>query len=546
MSFDYKMRQPFRREIELFAVGLAISLVAKGIALFPLGFSIDSYMQLVLMSDGPSANGLGITHIMSRKLLAEGRIGQWALNQVLIALGVVGPGGNTLYVVLALCCYVGVGILLCKLWDIKDSLGIQVCIVAIFALHPYNADVFTFREATLTVGFGLSLGMLGLTIADMRLSRWIAGCTLMVLSLTLYQVALNFVVIALVISLLLKLTRLDPGGILWGPGPGTGRHFLQQLWPRASAVVAAVVIYMPIYKLSQQLAGNLMQEHSRGAILPLSDIPERIWRSAVAAGHVFLVPEPGVPIAVKMLIVGLSALAIGSLVKKIWEIVGYRRYTVFALALLLLAIAGFAIIGVVMPLREWSEVHRTLAGVSVLVAGFLALAVTNGGVWSRRAALAIVVVLLFSFAGISNVILSEQLRLNHRDMATASRMMSRLEANPEFAAVKKIAVIGRQRNYPRRFLTSEYKSALGRAHSKANILQEVSGYRFLEPNADERRQAEDYCRDVRPWPDPASVTVLKDTAVVCLPEREETTAWRPVNERVTRADGKSNSSTESK
>lgn len=74
MSIDYKMRQPFRREIELFAVGLAISLVAKGIALFPLGFSIDSYMQLVLMSDGPSASGLGITHIMSRKLYASGCI----------------------------------------------------------------------------------------------------------------------------------------------------------------------------------------------------------------------------------------------------------------------------------------------------------------------------------------------------------------------------------------------------------------------------------------------------------------------------------------
>ncbi len=514
------MRQSFRQEIKVFAAGLAMSLVAKGIALFPLGFSIDSYLQLVLMSDGPSANGLGITHIMSRKVLAEGRIGQWALNQILIALGIVGPGGNTLYVVLALCCYVGVGILLCRLWRVGGSLGIQVCIVGIFALHPYNTDVFTFREGTLTVGLGLLLGMLGLTTADMRLSRWTAGCTLMVLSLTLYQVAINFVVIALAILTVLELTRLGPRGIVGGVSPDARRQFLQKLLPRASAVVGAMLIYTPIYKLSQHLAGSLMQEHSRGAILPLSDIPERIWRSTIAVGHIFLLPGPEMPVVVKMLIVGLSALAIGLLARKIWGIVGYRRYMMFALVFSLLAIAGLAIIGVVIPLRELSEVHRTLAGVSVLVAGFFALAVSNGGVWSRRAALAIASVLLFSFAGISNVVLSEQLRLNHRDMATASRMIGRLETNPKFAAVKKIAVIGRQRNYPRRFLTSEYKSAFGRAHAKANILQELSGYRFQEPDPDERRQAEDYCRDVRPWPDPASVTVLQDTAVICLPEKE--------------------------
>ncbi|MGZ6235718.1 MAG: glucosyltransferase domain-containing protein [Syntrophales bacterium] len=520
MSFDYRMRQPFRQEIKLFAVGFAISLVAKGIALFPLGFSIDSYMQLVLMSDGPPADALGIAHFMSRRVLAEGRIGQWALNQILIALGIVGPGGNTLYVVLALCCYVGVGILLCRLWRIEDSLGIQVCIVCIFALHPYNADVFTFREGTFTVGLGLLLGMLGLTTADRRLSRWAAGCILMVLSLTLYQVAINFIVIALVILALLELTRLGPQGILGGIGLDVRRQFLQQLLPRASALVAAVVIYTPLYKLSLHLAGRLMQEHSRGAIVPLSEIPERIWRSTIAVGYVFLVPGREMPVVVKLLIVGLSALAIGLMARKIWEIVGYRRYMMFALAFSLLAIAGLAIVGVVIPLKEWSEVHRALAGVSVLVAGFFALAISNGGVWSRRAALAVAGVLLFSFAGVSNVVLSEQLRLNHRDMATAGRMISRLEANPKFAAVKKIAVIGRQSNYARRFLTSEYKSAFGRAHSKANILQEVSGYRFQEPDSDERRRAEDYCRDVRPWPDPASVTVLEDTAVICLPERE--------------------------
>jgi hypothetical protein len=178
-----------------------------------------------------------------------------------------------------------------------------------------------------------------------------------------------------------------------------------------------------------------------------------------------------------------------------------------------------SIFGVTIPLVERSNIDRTLSAVSVLVAGAFAIVIMNGGTLMRRFALGVAGVLLFSFAGVNNVALSEQLRVNHRDLETANRMIMRLEADSGFAAVKKVAVIGSMREYPLRFITVKpgsdvNVSAFARPWSKANLLREASGYGFAEPSPEDLERARAYCRDARPWPDPTSVKVLGDLGVI--------------------------------
>lgn len=514
-SSEPQVKTEIWRNIQLFLIGLGFVLAAKGIALFPLGYSVDSYPKLVAMSEDTNAGAGTHAELLFRELMGQGRIGQWALNEALAALGIIGPGGNTLYVLLAMCCYVGVGVLLCRLWRIDDSLGVQVCIVAVFALHPYHAEIFTFREATLTVGLALLLSMLGIVVAKPRPSQWVIAITLIVLSLTLYQVAINYVIIALAILSLLELTPSCTLGTVGGANLHTRTHFPQQFLARTSAVVAAVILYLPIYKLSQASVSHT-EEHTRGDILPLVEMPERVWHSIKVVGHVFLSPEPIMPITVKLLILTLSALAIGLLARKIWGRANPQRYMMLAIVLSILGLAGFFILGITIPLKNWQVSNRTLSAVSVLLAGFLALVAKNGGARTTRAVFFMVYILLFSFVGVNNVVFSEQLRLNQRDLATASRMISRLEANAKFKAVKKIVVIGFRRDYALRFLTAEAQSAFSQPWSKANIIQEISGYKFQSPSPENISQAEDYCRDVQPWPDRTSITVLGDTGVICL------------------------------
>jgi hypothetical protein len=55
LSPEPKGRQERWHYIQLFLIGLALVLVADGIALFPFAFTWDSYFQLALLSDGSSA-----------------------------------------------------------------------------------------------------------------------------------------------------------------------------------------------------------------------------------------------------------------------------------------------------------------------------------------------------------------------------------------------------------------------------------------------------------------------------------------------------------
>jgi hypothetical protein len=509
--------QSFRSEIQLFVIGLAISLVAKGVALFPFSRSVDSYPKLVAMSNNVSEAG-GAFH----EFIAQGRLGQLALIKALSYLGIVGPGGNTLYVFLALCCYVATGILLCRFWHIESRV-LQICVVGIFAIHPYHAEIFTFREATLCAGLAVLLGIVGLLVAGRGLFHWTPGWAMMMISMSLYQIAFNYIVIALIVFWILELSRSGESRMPMRFPSCFRNHIPQDVMPRASAIVAALVGYFSVYKLSflvdAQASSN--NEAPRGAMLSLSHFHDRVYDVKHTLLHMFAVPEPLMPKVTKLLIALIAMLAIGVLACKSLRKAGFGGYIELAVICALLSAALLSIMGVLIPLAVWFVPDRTLSGVSVLVAGLFAIVFMNGGIWTRRFAVAIATVLLFSFAGVNNVVLSEQLRVNSRDVETAVRMITRLESNPTFSTANKLAVIGNKHQYPLRFLTARRgsdvsASAFSQPWSKANLLREVSGYDFVVPSRQDLARAEDYCRDSRPWPDPTSVTVLDDIAVICI------------------------------
>jgi hypothetical protein len=518
MLSDDDMNRSYRDGIWLFMAGLAMSLVAKGVALFPFGRSIDSYPKLVAMSSNVSTVDGDIA-----LFIAQGRVGQWVLNKALAAFGIRGPGGNTLYVFLALCCFVAAGVMLCRLWRIEGSRVLQVCVVGIFAIHPYHAAIFTFREATLCVGLAMLFGMLSLVVAGRRLSRWIAGWTLMMISLSLYQVAFNYAVIALIVLILLEWSRSGEPLLPAQLHTAAGHWFLRDVLPRASAIIAALISYLILYKLSLKAVASAASSYQaqRGAVIAFPQISMRLQEVKQVLWHIFVVPEPLMPKATKMLIGVLAMLTVAMLTRKALSKSGVSRCIEFAAAGILLGGALLAIIGVMLPLVEWWPIDRILSAVSVLAAGMVAIVVVNGGRWTQRFVLAVAIVLLFAFAGVNNVLLSEQLRLNSRDQETAGRMIMRLEADPKFPAVKKLAVIGRRSGYALRFYSANLGSdvnvsAFARPWSKVNVIQEVSGYQFLEPSQEDLVRAEDHCRGVQPWPDQKAVAVLDDVAVICL------------------------------
>jgi hypothetical protein len=506
-----------RQDIRPFVVGLALALAAKGVALFPLGLSVDSYPKLVAMTTNP-AEAAG----NRAELISQGRFGQLALNEILFTLGIVGPGGNTLYVLLSLVSFVVVGILLCRLWGLEGDGVLPALVVGLVAIHPYHAEIFTFREATLCVSLAVLLAMAGVSLAGHRPLRWLSGCGLVVISLGMYQVAFNYAVIALIVLYLLNLTRPSAMAPSAPPRVGGAWRMPAGIWPRTSALLAALAVYLVIHRLSLRVLGASGGEARRSEMLPLSGAWGRLREIRSTLWEIFISREPLLPRTSKALIAMLCVLAVGALVRAAWRTRGGGRYVNLALVGACVSAATLSVIGVTAPLAMWWPVDRVLAAVSVLVAGALVLVVAHGGPWMRRLAIVATGVLLFSFVGVNNVVLAEQLRLNRRDAHTAGRMIARLEEDPGFATVQRLAVIGHMRHYPLRLYSTEYGSdvnvsAFEKSWSKANVLREVSGYQFLDASPEGLVRAQDYCRSVRPWPDARSVTVLEDTAVVCLP-----------------------------
>jgi hypothetical protein len=306
-------------------------------------------------------------------------------------------------------------------------------------------------------------------------------------------------------------------------GEGEWRALAGIVLPRAFAIVVSLAAYLVVHRLTLRALGLTSGELRRSEMLPASAIRGRLHEVKNTLWDIFVSSEPLVPVAIKLLIGMLCILAVGVLVRRAWQTIGASRYIKLTLMGGCAGVATLSVIGVTMPLAMWWPVDRVLAAVSVLVGGALALAVVNGGRWTRAIALGIACVLIFSFTGVNNMVLAEQLRLNSRDVHTAGRMVARLEVEPGFAGVRSIAVVGHMRQYPLRFFTTEYGSdvnvsAFEKPWSKSNVLREVSGYQFLEPSPEDMARAENYCSGVRPWPDAKSVTVLGDTAVVCLPE----------------------------
>jgi hypothetical protein len=490
--------------------------MAKGIAFFPFAQNVDTYGKLVKMSEAPD-QAIGLFKVF----VAQGRAGQWLLHKVLALLGVVGPSANTLYVFIAMCCFVAVGVLLCRLWGIEGDRPLSGCVVGLFVIHPYNAEVFVFREMSITVGLALLAAVAGVVLAERHGRRWLLGWLLLILSMSLYQVALNFVVIGLIVLCLIEWSRSDISWVRFRSDEM--RQFAAALFSRLVAIGLAVPAYLVLHKLSLKWAGvtSADPEITRSSALSPSEMPERALSVLRTVKYVFVNSEPLMPGATKVCIALMLLLVIGLLTKRALRVPGSARWAELLVAGALLFGASLAVVGILMGLRDYFVVDRTLSAVSVLVAGLMAIVGVSGGLWLRRVALAVAFVLLLSFVGVNNVVLAEQLRSNSRDRETANRMIMRLESAPAFPSVKKIAVIGRMPEYPIHSHTLKpgsdvNVSEFAKPWSKAHILCEVSGYRFADPSPQELERAVEYCRHAEPWPHAESVAILDDMAVICL------------------------------
>jgi hypothetical protein len=397
---------------------LFLSFVARWQMLSP-GYSIDDYALIT----GPNSYSLG-------QMAAQGRVLTYYLQRALAALGASAPHAQPLSQILLTFVLVAVGLIVCRLWDMRTFAGSFV-VVAMVVLHPYQSEIFTFRPAALNLAIPLGLSFGAILVCTRSTRYWIVSAVALACSLSIYQVVLNYLGMALVFSIAFHLTRpADSNRIFW-----------RALRSQVTVILTAVVVYYAATYAVSRIAGSALT--ARTTFLGTSAITTRIDQILTLYKVILYRTEPIMPSATKALLLltlGVAIMVHLATCWRSWTCPAFRRQ---ALAIALVVAGGLPLCaGIVLVLGEWWPVPRVLAQTGMFWGGSLALVYSIVQPIGKRLILGSMVLILISFIGISNQVFSDQLRVNMRDLATAGRIVGRIESLPDFAQVRYLAVNG--------------------------------------------------------------------------------------------------------
>lgn len=498
---------------------LLVSVLAKGLAFLPK-YSIDDYFLVQL-------------HGRSLSMLQQGRIGQALLVKLLQALRLEPNYSTLFFVVLALATWSLLALLVVRWWGLKRQGWLPLATGCLIAIHPFTTEIFTFRTALGTCTLALTLFTLLLWPGTWTARRILIGAALFAVTLSIYQIVLHFAVMILLLGAAVGLARY----LAAGAALGWSRRWAS-LWTfdrlrrhRQAALAACIVLGTGAYVAGNQALVTLLRVPSitRTRFLAAGALAERAHQVAELLRHRLLLPDPLIaPATQKLLLLLLVAAAGGLLLRR--EAWRRRRAAALAWAALGLLAAGLIwSVGVILVLEDFWPAARVMAHTGVFWAGVLAVAWTVSGPRRRTALAGLMAVVILSFIGTDNHILSDQQRINQRDALTANRIVERLESLTRFHDIETVAVAGGNWGFAERIATTDHDmniSAFGAKWAKVQLLREISGYDWKwgagenEPVPGEAvtRMADDHCRGVEPWPAAESVTVQGHLAIVCLPQ----------------------------
>ncbi len=435
----------------------------------------------------------------------QGRFGQAALWWGMTALGLSPPHAVTALAALSVALLGLSGVLLLRLWRMEGSNWLLVPLCVLPFAHPYAAEIWSFRIAPVFYAIALVSALGALTLARER-GLGPAPVGLVVFSLSVYQLGFNPAVVVIGMGLLLDILR----------GRGSAdelKDAVRGWWGPLAALLGGTVAYLVLNAVLQRLAHTAPD--ARGAFLPLGDLLVRAREVRALLAQVFFTDRHLSTQALSSLLLALLGLAV---------LAGLRRAAAnrsawqLLLVPALLAGCALSVVGLMLALKVWWPMPRTLTGIGFFWAGVFALLDANGSAAARRVVAATACLVVVCFAGLCARVTSDQARLNAVDRATASRVVGRFEASAAFPQLRTALFVNGAVTY--QILDTQVGdlnlSALGCTWSQAEILGELLGRPLPNPSDDERARGTAFCTKAAKWPAEGSTAILDGVGVVCF------------------------------
>lgn len=385
----------------------------------------------------------------------------------------------------------------------EDSRYLVTCVALMLGTQPYLAEYVSFRQAALP----MAIMYLALWLSFRSYRTWkrdvkrnrihpILAIVLAVLAIGTNQLALSFFCMGIV--------YIEAREILAIPG-----RFKKYWWKPFIVAAIAGAITSFFYFLSAYFAREVfvVGTNDRATLLAESGIPQRIAQLGELFLHITVANEPIVSSQSKLLLLlGIAALLLLALVARFWQAVYAMLVFCIAICLALFPIAISSV---------WWPAPRTLIAVPFAFAGtILILQGKDMRRWIVPVTMPIVLASLL-FAGHSNAVLANQLRINRWDLSTARAIY--IAASERFPEAKGGIVLDNPRwAYPAAPNAADMDlnvSALSIGWAVKPLFREATG-RIIDVQISTRFNAD--CAKVGVFPSRDAIFQYKDEVVVCM------------------------------
>ena len=433
----------------------------------------------------------------------------------------------TLSPIIAILFFVLTGIGLCKLWNVNQKTSLPV--VLLWSLHPYLLDTYNFKIATVNCAVTYLIATAALFFATKGKRDFIFSIGLLYLALSIYQVAMGFVIAVVMMQVLLMCFRENFSAASIREG---GKLFLRYMILFAVSVAVYLVITKLIFMFSD------VEVNSRLEAGFISNMEQFKAKLCVVATVLFVrlgpIKEFILPFTGKLAIFAVYLCAILTLMKRT------HKLNVIGAVLVWLALIPLGAISFSLPLEDLSLPWRVCMGLVVFFAGMAALTQESDSLLIRQTGLALSSFLIICFIFNNNTILYKQHLTNQNDFIMGNRIIAKIQSLDGYQPGMALAIVGRiqkenfskegkgnseiVRDYIKHSSVRRYslaRSAFETDWSKYSFLLNYMNLELKPCDSEKLDQVRRLCTDRNPWPDPSSVFIENKTVVLILSQSDE-------------------------
>jgi hypothetical protein len=473
----------FHLTLLLFAVCVLMLSIGNSISISAL--STDDYLLINRPLSG--------AEIWNQNLI-QGRWGGEVLLQMTRFLGTdTTAEAQTIYGFLSLLLFAVSAVWIVMIYGLNPLDTGTLIFVAIFLSFPYQAEMFLFHSASLHFATSMFFGTAGLIVLNDK--RWInrvVGGALIFISLSLYQIALCYILAIIACGYVIQKISPVRQHISWGP--------------MVTITIATAMVYFVVYKLATLLAG-IGEGEQYSPVIGIYDIIPRVEHIFNVFSSIFMDYQP------LFFPKNLQILAMLAIISGIISVGIRGRNRIFCI--LLLCAAPFFAVSTLLVLKYMpGTLFPRLYGAEAVVIASSAL--ISLMLWKQTKPLSVLfvmmgIVLAFGFIVSCNHIFYEQQRTNHSDAITAARLIGRLTENPSIrtaVAVVKSSLPEAQGN--------QSASVLKVPWGAVTLIEQYSHLKLSLPTSQDRLLAQKHCDERTVVPPFDDIQASGDLLIICL------------------------------